>query len=105
MPLYSYTCDSCGDFQDWQSMTACDQSAACPHCGTLSRRAVTAPTILGMDARVRDAHMRNEKSVHEPRVVQADDWKQHHHHAHSHGVRNGDGSHFHQSSRPWMIGH
>ena len=33
MPLYAYTCSSCGDFEDWQSMTACDQSTACPRCG------------------------------------------------------------------------
>ena len=106
MPLYPYTCDSCGDFQDWQSITACDQPAACPRCGTMSRRAVAAPTILGMDARIRNAHMRNEKSAHEPRVVRADDWKPHHgHHAHAHGATDGHGSHLHQSSRPWMIGH
>jgi putative FmdB family regulatory protein len=105
MPLYPYTCDSCGDFQDWQSMTACDRPTACPRCGTMSRRAVTAPTILGMDARVRNAHMRNEKSAHEPRVVRADDWKPHGHHAHVRDATNGHGSHLHQSSRPWMIGH
>jgi putative FmdB family regulatory protein len=105
MPLYPYTCDSCGDFQDWQSMTACDQPAACPRCGTMSRRAVTAPTILGMDARIRNAHMRNEKSAHEPRVVRADDWKPHGHHPHAHGATDGHGSQRHQSSRPWMIGH
>ena len=105
MPLYPYTCDSCGDFQNWQSMTACDQPAACPRCGTMSRRAVTAPTILGMDARIRNAHMRNEKSAHEPGVVRADDWKPHGHHAHAHDATNGHGSHLHQSSRPWMIGH
>ena len=103
MPLYPYTCDSCGDFQNWQSMTACDQPTACPRCGTMSRRAITAPTILGMDARMRKAHMRNEKSAHEPRVVRADRWKPHGHHAHD--ATNGHGSHLHQSSRPWMIGH
>ena len=84
---------------------ACDRPAACPCCGTMSRRAVTAPTILGMDARIRNAHMRNEKSAHEPRVVRADDWKPHGDHAHAHGATDGHGSHLHQSSRPWMIGH
>ena len=103
MPLYPYTCESCGDFQEWQSMMACDQSAACPHCGRVSRRVVSAPTILGMDARVRDAHMRNEKSAHEPRVVRRDN--KHGHRAHAHAGTDSHGSHFHQSSRPWMIGH
>jgi putative FmdB family regulatory protein len=104
MPLYPYTCDSCGDFQEWQSMKACDQSVACPRCGMVSRRAVTAPTILGMDARVRYAHMRNEKSAHEPRVVRRDD-KEHGHHVHAHAGTHSHGSHLHRSSRPWMIGH
>ena len=104
MPLYLYTCNRCGDFQEWQSMTACDQSIACPSCGMVSRRAVTAPTILGMDAHTRYAHMRNEKSAHEPRVVRRDDQEQGHH-AHAHSRAGSHASHFHQSSRPWMIGH
>ena len=88
-------------------MTACDQSVACPRCGMASRRVVTAPAILGMDARMRNAHMRNEKSAHEPRVVRRDDLEPHGHHAHAHahGGADGHGSHLHQSSRPWMIGH
>jgi len=108
MPLYPYTCNDCGDFQDWRSMTACNQSAACPRCGTLSRRAVAAPTILGMGANTRKAHMRNEKSAHEPRVVR----KEHGHHEHAHGhhgyaPRAADRlePHLHQSSRRWMVGH
>jgi len=103
MPLYPYTCESCGGFQKWQSMTACDQSIACPRCGGVSRRAVSAPTILGMDANVREAHKRNEKSAHEPRLVRRNSKQAHHAHAHS-GADN-HGSHIHQSSRPWMIGH
>ncbi len=55
MPLYTYNCDSCGGFRDWQSNTASDQSAPCPRCGTASQRAVTAPTILRMDPRKRNA--------------------------------------------------
>jgi putative FmdB family regulatory protein len=105
MPLYLYTCNSCGDFRDWQSMAACDQSAACPRCGTASRRAVTAPTILRMDSRRRTAHARNERSAHEPRVVRGEDWKPHDHRGHGHGAARGHGPHLHRSSRPWMIGH
>jgi putative FmdB family regulatory protein len=72
MPLYAYTCSSCGDFKDWQSMTACDQSTACPRCGQASPRAITAPTILGMDAHLRNAHARNERSAHEPHMHMAE---------------------------------
>ena len=86
-------------------MTACDQSVACPRCGMASRRVVTAPTILGMDAHMRKAHARNEKSAHEPRVVRQDKQEPHGDHIHAHGGVHGHGSHFHRSSRPWMIGH
>ena len=109
MPLYPYTCDKCGDFQDWRSMSACDQSAACPRCGALSRRAVAAPTILGMDAHTRIAHVRNEKSAHEPMVVRKE---RGHNHGHAHGhhghaPRAADRlePHLHQSPRRSMIGH
>lgn len=64
---------------------------------------VSAPTILGMDAHVREAHKRNEKSAHERRVVRRNNDQGHHGHTHA-----GAGTHrphLHQSSRPWMIGH
>jgi putative FmdB family regulatory protein len=108
MPLYPYTCQRCGDFQTWRSMSACDQPAACPRCGMLSRRAVAAPIILGMDPNLRKAHMRNEKSAHEPRVVRKE--RSHHGHAHGHHEHAPPGAdrlepHLHQSSRRTMIGH
>jgi hypothetical protein len=37
-------------------------------------------------------------------VVRRDDQK-HGHHAHAHARADNQGSHLHQSSRPWMIGH
>jgi putative FmdB family regulatory protein len=108
MPLYPYTCSSCGDFHDWRSMSACNQSVACPRCGTRSRRAVAAPTILGMDAHTRKAHMRNEKSAHEPRVVRiepGDHGHSHGHHRHAPRAADRLEPHLHQSSRRTMIGH
>jgi putative FmdB family regulatory protein len=104
MPLYPYSCNDCGDFEAWRSMAACDQSAACPRCGKPSRRAVAAPNILGMNEHTRIAHMRNEKSAHEPRVVR----KEHGQHGHHGRVpRSADRlePHLHQSARRTMIGH
>jgi putative FmdB family regulatory protein len=108
MPLYPYTCNECGNFQDWRSMAACDQPAACPRCGAPSKRAVAAPAILAMDVHTRIAHMRNEKSAHEPKVVR----KQHTYHGHAHGhhghaPRAADRlePHLLQSARRTMIGH
>jgi putative FmdB family regulatory protein len=111
MPLYPYTCKDCGDFQAWRSMAACDQSTACPRCGKPSRRAVAAPRILGMDEHTRIAHMRNEKSAHEPRVVRKEHSQHgdsHHGHGHHrHAPRSADRlePHLHESPRRSMIGH
>jgi putative FmdB family regulatory protein len=106
MPLYLYTCKTCGDDSDWRSIIACMQPLACPQCGNASERAVTAPTILGMDALRRKAYERNEESAHAPKVVRAQDWKPHDHHTgHQLGKAHAHGPHVHQSSRPWMIGH
>jgi hypothetical protein len=52
-------------------------------------------TILGMDAHMRKAHARVRQDKQEP----------HGDHIHAHGGVHGHGSHLHQSSRPWMIGH
>jgi putative FmdB family regulatory protein len=68
MPLYDYTCPNCGPFREWRSMSQYRQPAVCPECRGEAPRAVATP-ILGMDAGLRTALARSEKSAHEPRVV------------------------------------
>jgi len=68
MPLYDYTCPSCGPFREWRSMSQYQQPAACPECRRSAPRAVATPT-LGIDAGLRRSHAINEKSASEPRVV------------------------------------
>lgn len=107
MPLYVYCCDRCGDFCDWRTMSASEDPVACPICGDMAQRVVTAPAILAMDPNRRNALARNEKSAHEPKVVRAEDWKPHGHGGHERGDAHGHHHHHHchKSSRPWMIGH
>jgi putative FmdB family regulatory protein len=120
VPLYTYVCDACGEFSDWQSMSRSQEPTPCPHCGESAARAVCAPSLALMPQSNRIAHSRNERAAHEPMVMSR---KQlhgsgrkrvglpgcHHGRGHGHG-RSHDHSHHgglqvHRSDRPWMIGH
>ena len=106
MPLYSYTCERCGEFEDWRSMSQWDEPAVCGHCGSSAPRAVSAPNLATMPRNTRIAHARNETAAHEPQVVRK---KTHTHDANAHPHRHGGHAHRHARShghgRPWMIGH
>lgn len=109
MPLYDYSCEHCGPFREWQSMSKCTAPSDCPTCGNPGARVVTAPFIADMNPYSRIAHQRNEKSADEPKVMSHAQLNRagskrsrapgHHHHDH------GGRSHQHHSGRPWMIGH
>jgi len=108
MPLYSYICESCGEFEDWQSMALSCEPAVCGQCGSLARRGVAAPRLVTMASNTRIAHDRNEKAAHEPPVVRKENHKHdgdsHPHRHGGHGCSHGH-SHSHGHGRPWMIGH
>lgn len=99
MPRYNYECRRCGPFSDWQSMSRSDAPATCPRCGKPAPRAISLPNMSFMDGATRTAHFRNEKSAHEPDVVQRpapvaqDDRPKKPKLAHGH------------RDRPWMVGH
>ena len=106
MPVYSYDCTRCGEFEDWRSMSEASDPSACPDCGALAPRAISAPNLATMPRNNRIAHERNEKSADEPRVMSREQHQRmgrtrshdHHHH-------NGK-AHAHRSNgRPWMVGH
>lgn len=118
MPLYDYSCRTCGPFSDWRAMSEFDEPTRCPDCGEPSPRAVATPA-LGMDWQQKKAHSINEKSANEPRTVRRrrgdpmvhdvhTDLSRHreqklarrHAHDHHHG-----NSHAHTSNHPWMVRH
>jgi putative FmdB family regulatory protein len=70
MPRYNYSCQRCGPFEAWRSMSMSDDPADCPACGKASPRALSLPNMSFVDGATRTAHARNEKSAHEPEVVQ-----------------------------------
>jgi putative FmdB family regulatory protein len=101
MPLYRYGCASCGEFDEWRSMAEAGDAVLCPDCGASSPRLVSAP-YLGMASERRRAHVINERSAHEPKVVRGRD---HADHDHAGGGHKHGGKGWGRSSRPWMVGH
>ncbi len=109
MAIYEYTCSACGPFEADRPMAEYRQPLACPECGVEAPRVMrTAPWLAGMPAELRQAHVVNERSAHEP--------KQGHRHGPSCGcgstnkrkgaaARTPAGAKSFPSKRPWMISH
>lgn len=101
MPLYDYHCESCGPFRKFRSISERAAPTQCAECGSAAERVLTAPQLSLMSSNNRIAETRNEKSAHEPGVVnvmkpeekkpKAPKALRGHGHAHAH--------------RPWMVGH
>jgi putative FmdB family regulatory protein len=68
MPVYEYECESCGVFSALRKMSESSHPAFCQECGSESPRIMSAPRLAVMAKSQREAHERNEKSAHEPKV-------------------------------------
>lgn len=102
MPLYDYQCETCGPFRQFRAISERSLPIACDECGAEAERILTATQLNVMSSNNRIAETRNEKSAHEPGVVnvmkpldekrpKAPKPLHGHGHAHAH--------------RPWMLGH
>jgi putative FmdB family regulatory protein len=49
MPMYDYRCAHCGDFREIRPMLESRTPRACPACGTLAQRVLSAPFLSGQD--------------------------------------------------------
>lgn len=67
MPLYEYECDNCGVFSALGKISTSQAPVACPACGDVSERIISAPQLAILGKPQRAAHERNEKSAHAPR--------------------------------------
>jgi putative FmdB family regulatory protein len=68
MPLYDFQCHTCGPFTLQRSIDDRDHPVLCNGCGRKASRSVSAPMLSLMSGIRRDAHVRNERSQHEPGV-------------------------------------
>jgi putative FmdB family regulatory protein len=99
MPLYEFSCPSCGAFEQVRPMAQAGDPLGCPRCGAPAQRRFSAPGGRQMAAALSAAHERNERSAHEPArasraEVDAAKARGRPLHAHHHGPQ-----------RPWQIGH
>jgi putative FmdB family regulatory protein len=69
MPLYDYICNLCGPIREWGTITDASKSIICATCQSEARRVITAPNLALMADGKRAAHLRNERSAHEPRLM------------------------------------
>lgn len=92
MPLYEYECSTHGVFELTRSMQESRLDASCPLCASAAPRILSLPALSALDPAARIAHTRNERSQHEPRVVQKSQT------ASPVPVVHGTGG------RPWMMG-
>lgn len=69
MPLYTYTCASCGPFETWATIEAAKSEILCPECETPGKRQISLPHISNMNSTLRKALARSEQSGSEPKVV------------------------------------
>jgi putative FmdB family regulatory protein len=69
MPLYDYECPRCGVFTVPRAISHRDQRTRCDACGRPAVRLVSAPRLNLMSGTRRTAISRNEKSQHEPGLM------------------------------------
>jgi len=104
MPIYSYQCETHGEFVELKSIDKRDELTSCPDCSQLAQRSITAPNLGIMSAANRTAWARNEKSMHEPKRV-----THNHTHACSHTKDSTASKTEYKTAtagtRPWMLGH
>lgn len=113
MPTYDYDCPGCGGFEAIRGISARNEPAACPDCGTESSRVIVAVTGLAfLDGATRKALDTNERARHEPKSS-----KSYASQRHPAGcgccstskktttVTGQNGNKMFPTKRPWMISH
>ena len=46
MPLYEYSCETCGEFDAWRTIAEVSTPINCPSCDAVGRRIFSPPAIL-----------------------------------------------------------
>ena len=105
MPVYKYTCATCGDFEEMVPMARFADPCDCPTCGAISPRALTMPQISMVSAHNRRAHGINERSSDRPNRAKANGLTPSGPKIGSRAITLADGSKSLKGSRPWKLSH
>ena len=66
MPLYEYSCDSCGQFEAWRTLAELDTPMLCPSCEATVKR-VFSPPMVNLNSGSLSSIRRKESK--EPKLV------------------------------------
>jgi len=69
VPIYAFSCATCGPFDLTRPMAQATDPAWCPSCGGRGDRVLTPPRLARLAKPIRSALDVEEKSAHEPEVV------------------------------------
>lgn len=94
MPIYEYECEQHGCFEAERPMSSSREPAECPSCQHVARRVLSVPNLFSLEASQRKALGINERSQHEPRLVQREERPA--------SAAPAWGA---SSGRPWALGH
>ncbi len=70
MPIYEFECTAHGTFELTRPMAQVREPGPCPDCGEHGKRLLSAPNLATGSAVGRRVAGINERSQHEPRIVQ-----------------------------------
>jgi putative FmdB family regulatory protein len=91
VPIYAYSCEQCGPFEQWRPVVEAAAAAPCPSCGSPAARRFTPPGVALLSRPVRRALDAEEQSAHEPAVTSE--------------RRGRPLPHVHAPTPPWALGH
>lgn len=95
MPVYEFVCETCGTFEEHRPLDEATQPLSCPACGRPATRVYSAPAVRRLSRASAEAHERNERSVHDPKVVKRP----------RPDPPAGPSKPGHGHGRPWQLGH
>jgi putative FmdB family regulatory protein len=87
MPLYEFRCDTCGDFDAWQTLAELGNPLHCPTCDVSARRLFSAPNVS-----LNGSFTLKRQEIRDPTLVKRDREPKRQRNQATHG-------------RPWMISH
>jgi putative FmdB family regulatory protein len=91
VPIYAFTCWTCGPFEVTRGMAQSAAPISCPNCGGDARRVFTPPALALLSKPVRGLLDLEQRSAHEPAMVSQKTGRPR--------------PHTHDPTPPWMLSH
>ncbi|MEM6589546.1 MAG: FmdB family zinc ribbon protein [Pseudomonadota bacterium] len=106
MPVYQYTCATCGSFEETAPISRFAEPCECPACGALSERnLLSVPQLSTLNSQARAGHMINERASDNPKRASQTGMRPTGPKIKSRARNHADGSKSMPGARPWMLSH